>query len=82
VIFHNYGIDRVAQLFRVNDLNARIEPNTNGSEMEGGLFTEELVTRYPLIVIKCNSLRGTITEEGLTVGTAPKGPSSGLALTH
>jgi hypothetical protein len=54
VVLHSYGIDRVAQLFGVSD------PNTNGSETEGGLFTEELVTRYPLIVIKCNSLRGTI----------------------
>ncbi len=46
---HNYGIDRVAQLFGVSDLNGCIDPNTNGSEVEGGLFAEELVTRYPLI---------------------------------
>jgi hypothetical protein len=44
------------------------------------LFTEELVIRYPLIVIKYNSLRGTIAGVGLPVGPAPKGPSSGLAL--
>jgi hypothetical protein len=74
VVLHNYGIYRVAQLFGVNDLNGRIDPNTNGSEVEGGLFVEELVTRYPLIVIKCNSLRGTISGEGLTVGPAPQGP--------
>jgi hypothetical protein len=38
VVLHNYGIYRVAQLFGVNDLNGRIDPNTNGSEVEGGLF--------------------------------------------
>jgi hypothetical protein len=32
---HNYGIDRVAQLFGVNDLNGRIDPNTKGYEVEG-----------------------------------------------
>jgi hypothetical protein len=74
VVLHNYGIDRVAQLFGVNDLNGRIDLNTNGSEVEGGLFVEEFVTRYPLIVIKCNSLRGTIAGEGLPVGPAPQGP--------
>jgi hypothetical protein len=41
-----------------NDLNGRIDANTNGSGVEGGLFPQELVTRYPLIVIKCNSLSG------------------------
>jgi hypothetical protein len=55
VVLHNCGIDGVAQLFGVNDLN---DPKTNWSKVEGGLFTEELATRYPLIVIKCNSLRG------------------------
>ncbi len=68
VVLHNYGIDRVAQLFGVNNLNGRIDPSTNGSEVESGLFAEELVTRYPLIVIKCNSLRRTIAGEGLPVG--------------
>jgi hypothetical protein len=71
VVLHNYGIDRVAQLFGVNDLNGRTDPKTNGSEVEGGLFAEELVTRFPLIVIKCNSLRGKIAGEGLPVGPAP-----------
>jgi hypothetical protein len=74
VALHNYGIDRVAQLFGVSDLNGRIAPNTNGSGVEGGLFAEELVTRYPLKVIKCNSLRWTIAGEGLPVGPAPQGP--------
>jgi hypothetical protein len=74
VVLHNHGIDRVAQLFGVNDLNGRIDPRTNGSEVEGGLFGDKLVTRYPLIVIKCNSLRGTIVGEGLPVGPAPQGP--------
>jgi hypothetical protein len=80
VVLHNYGIDRVAQLFGVNDLNGRIDLNTNGSEAEGGVFTEDLVTRYPLIVTKCNSLRGTIAGEGLPVGPAPKDPFSRCAL--
>ncbi len=80
VVLHNYGIDRVAQLFGVNGLNGRIDPSTNGSEVECGMFAEELVTRYPLIVIKCNSLRGTIAGEGLSMGPAPQGPSSGLTL--
>jgi hypothetical protein len=44
--------------------------------VEGGLFTEELVTRYPLIVIKCHSFRGTIAREVMPL----KGPSSGLAI--
>jgi hypothetical protein len=39
------------------------------------LFTEESVTRYPLIVIKCNSFRGTIAREVMPL----KGPSSGLS---
>ncbi len=60
--------------------NGHIDPNTNGSEVEGGLYSEELITRYPLIVTKCNSLRGTIAEEGLPVGPAPRGPSSRCAL--
>ncbi len=34
-------VDRVAQLFGVNDLNRRIDLNTNGSEAEGGVFTED-----------------------------------------
>jgi hypothetical protein len=68
VVLHNYGIDRVAQLFGVNDLNGCIDLNTNGSEVEGGLFVDEFVIRYPLIVIKCNFLRGTIAGEGLLVG--------------
>ncbi len=38
------------------------------------MFAEELVTRYPLIVIKCNSLRRTIAGEGLPVGPAHQGP--------
>ncbi len=46
VVLHNHGIDRVAQLFGVNDLNGCIDVNTNGSEVEGGLFVEEFVTRY------------------------------------
>jgi hypothetical protein len=74
VVLHNYGIDKVAQLFGVNDLNRRIDLNMNGSKVEGGVFTEELVTRYPLLVTKCNSLRGTIAGEGLPVGPTPLGP--------
>jgi hypothetical protein len=74
VVLHNYGINRVSQLFGVNDLNGRIDLNTNGSEVEGGVFTEELVTRYPLLITKCNSLRRTIVGEGLPVGPAPQGP--------
>ncbi len=74
VVLLNYGLDGVAQLFGVDDLNGHIDPNTNGSEVEGGLFTEELVTRYPLLVIKCNSLKGAIVGEGLPVGCAPQGP--------
>ncbi len=58
----------------VNDLNGCTDPNTNGSEVEGGLFTEESVTRYPLIVIKCNSFRETIAGEGLPVGPDLQGP--------
>ncbi len=81
MVLHNYRIDRVAQLFGVNDKNGRIDPKTNESEVEGGLFTEELATRYSLIVIKWNSLRWTIAGEGLPVGPAPpQGPSLGLAL--
>jgi hypothetical protein len=34
VVLNNYGIDSVAQLFWVNYLNGRIDPNTNGSEVE------------------------------------------------
>ncbi len=68
VVLHNYGIDRVAQMFGVNDLNGCIDLNTNGPEVEGGLFFDEFVIRYPLIVIKYNSLRGTIAGEGLLVG--------------
>jgi hypothetical protein len=41
VVLHNYGTDRVAQLFGVNDLNLCIDPSTKGSEVEGGLFAEE-----------------------------------------
>jgi hypothetical protein len=71
---HNYGIDRVAQLFGVNDLNGRIDLNMNGSEAEGGVFTEDLVTWYPLLVTKCNTLRGTIAGEGLPLDPALQGP--------
>jgi hypothetical protein len=71
VVLHNYGIDRVAQLFGVNDLNGHIDPTTNGVEVEGGLFTEELVTRYPLIVIKCNSLEGNNCGGGTPSGPYP-----------
>jgi hypothetical protein len=74
VVLHNYGIDRVAKLFRVNDLNGLIDPRTNGFKVDRGLFAEESVTRFPLIVIKCNSLRGTIAGKGLPVGPAPQGP--------
>ncbi len=74
VVLHNYGIDRVAQLFGVNDLNGRMDPNTNGSEVEGGLFAEELVTRYPLIVIKWNFLRRTIAGRDSLWALPPKGP--------
>ncbi len=38
VVLHNYGIDRVAQLFGVNDLNGRTDLITNGSEVEGGML--------------------------------------------
>jgi hypothetical protein len=44
VVLHDYEIDRFGQLFGVNDLNGRIDLSTNGSEVEGGVFTEELVT--------------------------------------
>jgi hypothetical protein len=50
MVLHNYGIDRVVQLFGVNDLNGCIDLNMNRSQAEGGVFTEELVTRYPLLV--------------------------------
>jgi hypothetical protein len=50
VVLHNYGINRVVQLFGVNDLNGSVDLNTNGSEAEGGVFTEELVTKNPLII--------------------------------
>ncbi len=79
VVLHNYGIDRVSQLFElfgVNDLNGHIDLHTNGSEVEGGFFPEELVNRYPFLVLKCNSLRGALAGAGLPVGPAPKGPSS------
>ncbi len=71
VVLHNYGINRVAQLFGISDLNGCIDLNTNGSEAEGEVFTEELVTRHPLLITKCNSLRRTIVGEGLPVGPAP-----------
>jgi hypothetical protein len=74
VVLHDYGMNRVSQLFGVNDLNGRVDLNTNGSEAEGGVFIEELVTRYPLLITKCNSLRRTIAGEGLLVGPAPQGP--------
>jgi hypothetical protein len=74
VVLHNYGINRVSQLFGVNDLNGRVDLNTNGSEAGGGVFTEELVTMYPLLITKCNSLRRMIAAEGLPVGPAPQGP--------
>jgi hypothetical protein len=74
VVLHNYGINRVAQLFGVNDLNGRIDLKMNGSEVEGGVFTEELVIRYPLLITKCNSLRRAIAGERLPVGPAPQGP--------
>ncbi len=35
-----------------------IDLHTNGSEVEGGFFPEELVNGYPFLVLKCNSLRG------------------------
>jgi hypothetical protein len=50
LVLHSYGIDRVAQLCGVNDLNGRIDPNTNGSEVEGGLFTVKLIT---MLITKC-----------------------------
>jgi hypothetical protein len=55
----------------VNDLNGHIDLNTNWSEVEGGVFSEELVTSYPLIITKGNSLWGTIAGEGLPVGPTP-----------
>ncbi len=58
VVLRSYRIDRVAQLYGGDDLNGCIDLNMNGFEVEGGLFTEELVIRYPLLVTKCNSLRG------------------------
>ncbi len=60
-------------MFGVNDLNGLSDPSTNRFEVEGGLFTEDLVTRYPFIVIKCISLRATIAGEGPPVGPDPKG---------
>jgi hypothetical protein len=65
----NYGINKVAQLFGVNDLIVCIDLNTNGSEVEGGVFIEELVTSYRLLITKCNSLRRTIAGEGLPVSS-------------
>jgi hypothetical protein len=55
LVLHNHGIGRVAQLFGFNDLNWRIDLNSNGSEVKGGVFTEELITCYPLLITKCNS---------------------------
>ncbi len=73
-------VDRVAQLFGVNDLNGHIDPTTNGFKVEGGLFTEELVTRYPLIIIKCNSLEGDNCRGGTPSGPCPpRGLPQGLA---
>ncbi len=37
------------------------------------MFSEELVTSYPLLITKGNSLRGTFAGEGLPVGPAPQG---------
>ncbi len=74
VVLHNYGIDRVSQLFGVNDLNGGIDLHTNGSEVKGGFFPEELVNRYPFLVLKCNSLRGALVGAGLPVCPAPQGP--------
>jgi hypothetical protein len=42
--------------------------------VEGGFFPEELVNRYPFLVLKCNSLRGALLGAGLPVGPAPQGP--------
>jgi hypothetical protein len=50
-----------------------IDPNTNGSEVEGGVFTEELVTRYPFVVKKCNSLRGQLWGRGSQWALPPQG---------
>ncbi len=74
VVLHNYGMDRVSQLFRVNNLNGRIDLHTNGSKVEGRFFPEELANRHPFLVLKCNSLRGAIAGAGLPVGPAPQGP--------
>lgn len=74
VVLYSYGIDRVSQLCGINDLNGRIDLHRNGSEVENGNFPEELVTRYPFLVLKCNSLRGALAGAGLPVGPAPQGP--------
>ncbi len=74
MVLHNFGIDRASQLFGVNDLNGRIDLHTNGSEVEGEFFPEELVHRHPFLVQKCNSLRGALAGAGLPVGPAPQGP--------
>ncbi len=60
-------------MLRINDLNGCFDLNMNGSEVEGGVFTEEIVTSYPLLDTKRNSLRGTIGGEGLPVGPALRG---------
>jgi hypothetical protein len=44
----------------------------NGAKVERGLFAEELVNRYPLLVAKCNSLRRKIVGEDSQLALLPR----------
>jgi hypothetical protein len=56
LIFNHYGLNRVAQLYGTNDLNGQIDTQTLASQSQSGVFIEDLITRYPLLVLKCMRL--------------------------
>jgi hypothetical protein len=46
----------VAQLYGTNDLNGQIDTQTLASQSQSGVFIEDLMTRYSLLVLKCMRL--------------------------
>jgi hypothetical protein len=75
LILNHYGLNRVAQLYGTNDLNGQIDTQTLASQTQPGVFTEDLITRYPLLVLKCNALATTFLGTGLnTAVVTPVAP--------
>jgi hypothetical protein len=64
-------MERVVQLYGVSDLNGRTDLNTDGPEVEGGLFTEELVIRYALLFLKMQLIGGVHFQERDSWGSCP-----------